>query len=259
MSDITLHPGAAPAPAPHGRVQVARLFPANMATAPSATSSSDTASRVFATDLRPGRRRTAYRHFGKRCLDILLVLAFSPLYLPLIGIAALMLYIEGGQPFYQQDRLGRGGVRFSIIKLRTMVRDADARLSAILERDPEMKREWEVAQKLRRDPRITRVGDLLRRSSMDELPQLWNVLKGEMSLVGPRPMMPGQLPLYGNPAHYFAVRPGITGDWQVGRRNDGSFADRADYDASYDAGLSLGRDLRILWKTIGVVLNRTGC
>lgn len=204
------------------------------------------------------RPRTGYRRIGKRVFDILLVLAFLPVYLPLIGVAAFLLFLEGGNPFYRQARLGLNGETFSILKLRTMVRDADKKLQDVLAKDPEMKREWDVSQKLKNDPRITRVGAMLRRTSMDELPQLWNVLKGEMSLVGPRPMMPDQLSLYGDPKHYFAVRPGITGYWQVDRRNESSFADRAHYDAAYDAEISLPKDARVLWQTIGVVLRRTG-
>lgn len=202
--------------------------------------------------------RSAYRHFGKRGLDIALVLAFLPIHLPVIGFAAAALYLEGGNPFYRQARLGRNGRQFSIVKLRTMVRDAETRLQAVLAQDPDLRQEWEATQKLKRDPRVTRIGRLLRRTSLDELPQLWNVLIGDMSLVGPRPMMPEQLPLYGAPRHYFALRPGITGPWQVGRRNEGRFADRAGYDADYNRDLSLWQDVKILIKTVGVVLRRTG-
>lgn len=206
-----------------------------------------------------GESWLSYRRLGKRVLDIVLVLGFLPVYLPLVALAALLLYVEGGNPFYRQDRLGRNGTKFSIFKLRTMVRDADKQLQSLLDSDPALKHEWEVSQKLKSDPRVTRVGEMLRRSSMDELPQLWNVLVGQMSLVGPRPMMPEQLPLYGDPRHYFAVRPGITGFWQVDRRNESSFAERAHYDAAYDADVSLKMDLRVLWQTVGVVLKRTGC
>ncbi len=259
MSDVYLHPVSMPpsarldlkAPAPG-----AQVCPANLSVAPPALGAGAAAPAAGA---RKGRLGNAYRRFGKRALDIALVAVCAPLYLPLIGLAALVLAVEGGNPFYRQDRLGRGGARFAIFKLRTMVRDADERLEGLLAADPALRREWEVSQKLRHDPRVTRVGEFLRRTSLDELPQLWNVLKGDMSLVGPRPMLPEQLPLYGDPAHYFALRPGISGDWQVGRRNESSFAERAQYDARYDAGLSLGRDLRVLWKTIGVVRRRTGC
>lgn len=247
---------SAPVPIPGMPVKARRPEPRPTQASIHLTAGVSTAGHVV--DLpRPGSG-SAYRRIGKRALDILLVLAFLPVYLPLVGGAALLLFLEGGNPFYRQARLGRNGETFSILKLRTMVRDADSKLQEVLAKDPEMKREWDVSQKLKNDPRITRIGAMLRRTSMDELPQLWNVLKGEMSLVGPRPMMPDQLPLYGDPTHYFAVRPGITGYWQVDRRNESSFADRAHYDAAYDAEMSLPKDARVLWQTIGVVLRRTG-
>ncbi|MEQ9261283.1 MAG: sugar transferase [Roseovarius sp.] len=203
--------------------------------------------------------RGVYRAAGKRALDIALVILFLPLYLPVIAVAALFLALEGGNPFYWQKRLGRNGEHFSILKLRTMVKDADAKLAALCAADPALKREWDETQKLAKDPRITPVGHILRRTSIDELPQLWNVLKGDMSLVGPRPMMPEQLPLYGPPRHYFAVRPGITGIWQVARRNQSSFAERAIHDAEYNRGLSFWQDVKLLMRTVGVVLRGTGC
>lgn len=176
---------------------------------------------------------SAYSIFGKRVLDVLLVLLTLPVSLPIILLCALALWVEGGNPFYRQDRLGQGGARFRILKLRTMVRDADAMLAYYLDNDPVLRAEWDETQKLKQDPRITPVGRFLRMTSLDELPQLWNVLTGEMSLVGPRPMMPVQLPLYGDPRAYFALKPGITGVWQVSERNESSFAHRAELDADY--------------------------
>jgi lipopolysaccharide/colanic/teichoic acid biosynthesis glycosyltransferase len=199
-----------------------------------------------------------YASFGKRALDILLVLLCAPVALPLVAICVLALMAEGARPFYKQKRLGFQGKTFEILKLRTMVQDADKSLEAYLEKHPEMRREWDESQKLKKDPRITRLGGFLRSSSLDELPQLWNVLKGDMSLVGPRPMMPEQLPLYGNPKHYFAMLPGITGVWQVSERNESSFAMRNGADETYARSVSLGFDLRLLAKTVGVVLRRTG-
>nr|WP_245398669.1 sugar transferase [Oceaniglobus trochenteri] len=199
-----------------------------------------------------------YRALGKRLLDIILVLLSAPLTLVVVAICALALAIEGGSPFYRQDRLGVGGRRFSILKLRTMVRDADACLQRYLDADPAMAREWAETQKLKHDPRITRVGAFLRTTSLDELPQFWNVLVGDMSLVGPRPMMPEQLPLYGDPYAYFAMRPGITGYWQVSARNENHFSFRAEIDAQYHAKMSLPCDLGVMMRTVGVMLRRTG-
>lgn len=199
-----------------------------------------------------------YHAGGKRLLDLLLVAFSLPLTLPLILLCAAALWLEGGRPFYTQKRLGRGGRSFRILKLRTMVRDADAQLQSWLDRDPALRAEWESTQKLKNDPRITSVGRLLRITSLDELPQLWNVLTGEMSLVGPRPMMPCQLPLYGDARAYLALQPGITGLWQVSSRNESTFASRAWADAEYRRGLSLRRDLALIWRTFGAVLKGTG-
>ncbi|MFW8595348.1 sugar transferase [Cribrihabitans neustonicus] len=207
---------------------------------------------------RPLPAAGGYGAGGKRMLDLLLVLLTLPLTLPLIVACAAALWLEGGRPFYTQKRLGRGGRVFRILKLRTMVRDADAQLQAWLDRDPALRAEWETTQKLKNDPRITPVGRMLRVTSLDELPQLWNVFIGEMSLVGPRPMMPCQLPLYGDARAYLALQPGITGLWQVSARNESSFASRAWADAEYRRRLSLGSDLALIWRTFGVVLKGTG-
>jgi lipopolysaccharide/colanic/teichoic acid biosynthesis glycosyltransferase len=142
-------------------------------------------------------------------------------------------------------------------KLRTMVDNADERLEAYLEANPEARSEWDSSQKLKDDPRITRVGRMLRRTSLDELPQVLNVLTGDMSLVGPRPMMPSQRTLYPGSA-YYRLRPGITGSWQVTDRNDSTFADRARFDTAYERELSLATDVKILLATVRVVLRGTG-
>jgi exopolysaccharide production protein ExoY len=138
-----------------------------------------------------------------------------------------------------------------------MVCDAETRLAEHLARSPEAQAEWDHTQKLKCDPRITVFGNFLRKTSLDELPQLWNVLKGDMSLVGPRPMMAGQQGLYPGLA-YYALRPGITGSWQVSDRNASSFAARADFDNAYEETLSFMGDLHILAATVGVVLRGTG-
>ncbi|MCE8515981.1 sugar transferase [Ruegeria pomeroyi] len=202
--------------------------------------------------------RGVYAKVGKRCLDVAFILLTLPVALLIIGLCALALRLEGGSAFYRQPRLGRNGKQFHILKLRTMVMDADARLERMLAENPAMRAEWDATQKLKNDPRITRVGNVLRCTSLDELPQLWNVFKGDMSLVGPRPMMPDQLPLYGAADSYFALRPGITGLWQVSERNNSRFDYRAKSDAEYAASLSLTGDLSLLLRTTSVVMRRTG-
>lgn len=207
---------------------------------------------------RKSRPLSLYRNHVKRLLDVLLVLLALPFALPIIGICALILLREGGNPFYTQPRLGLNGGRFSILKLRTMVKDADVKLEQHLAANPHARDEWDRLQKLKHDPRITPIGKFLRSTSIDELPQIWNVLIGEMSLVGPRPMMPEQLPMYGNADAYFAMRPGITGLWQVSARNNSTFDYRNEVDGAYERNLTAWMDATILIKTVGVVLRRTG-
>lgn len=216
-------------------------------------SNSTAAPAVSKTSARP-----IYLNFFKRLFDIFAVLASLPFTVPVIGFCALALWFEGGKPFYTQSRLGAGGKRFSIFKLRSMVIDADKVLESYLASDPARREEWDRLQKLTNDPRITPVGRILRKTSLDELPQLFNVLRGDMSLVGPRPMMPDQLKLYGNPRAYFALKPGITGLWQVSARNAERFSYRNKVDSEYEQSVSLRTDLRILVKTVGVVLRPTG-
>jgi lipopolysaccharide/colanic/teichoic acid biosynthesis glycosyltransferase len=214
---------------------------------------------------RPAARRPAlprpgglYRRGAKRALDVVLVLLAAPVVVPVVLILALLVALDGGRPFYVQARVGRHGRRYRMWKLRSMVADADTRLEAHLAADPAARAEWDAAQKLRDDPRVTRLGATLRKTSLDELPQLWNVLRGDMSLVGPRPMMPSQQALYPGQA-YYRLRPGITGPWQVSSRNATTFADRARFDAAYERDLSLATDLRLLAATVRVVVRATGC
>jgi len=199
-----------------------------------------------------------YRDLFKRVFDVSAIVLAAPLVVPLIAAAAVAVARDGGRPFYCQERVGKGGRIFRMWKLRSMVPDADAQLKGILASDPAMWSEWNTAQKLRNDPRITKVGRFLRRSSLDELPQLWNVLIGDMSLVGPRPMMPEQRALYPGTA-YYALRPGITGYWQTSGRNRTTFHARAEYDAIYEEGVALRTDLRLLLNTVSVVVKGTGC
>jgi lipopolysaccharide/colanic/teichoic acid biosynthesis glycosyltransferase len=198
-----------------------------------------------------------YRRFLKRLIDVVAVLLAAPIVLPAIALLALIIRRDGGPAFYVQDRVGRSGRLFRCWKLRSMVPDADGLLEAYLARHPGARKEWSVHQKLRDDPRITPIGRLIRKTSLDELPQLWNVLRGEMSLVGPRPMMPEQSRLYPGNA-YYRLRPGITGFWQISERNGAAFADRALYDSQYDNRLSLLTDALVLLATIRVVLRGTG-
>ncbi|RFP88081.1 sugar transferase [Rhodobacteraceae bacterium 63075] len=199
-----------------------------------------------------------YRNRFKRMLDILIVLIAAPaallILLPLMALIAL----DGRPPIYSQLRIGKNGRAFRMFKLRTMVADADQILEAYLAQNPEARAEWDERQKLNHDPRITLFGAILRKSSLDELPQLLNVLLGQMAIVGPRPMMVGQQSLYPGRA-YYEMRPGITGYWQIAERNETSFPQRAEYDAAYFRDLSFMTDARVIAKTVRVVLHGTGC
>lgn len=193
----------------------------------------------------------------KPALDVVLTLLIAVPAAFIVGLFALLILKDGHNPFYRQNRIGKNGRAFGMWKLRSMVPNADAVLEEYLDANPEARREWDLTQKLKRDPRITPIGRLIRKTSIDELPQLWNVFSGDMSLVGPRPMMLDQRVLYPGVA-YYAMRPGITGFWQTSTRNESSFAERATFDASYFSQISFKTDLRVMVKTVGVVFAGTG-
>lgn len=202
-------------------------------------------------------KETFYAAHAKRFLDLALVLLSAPITIPLIAVLAALVALNGGSPFYQQRRVGRGGSTFSLFKLRTMVRDADEILEAYLSENPCARVEWDATQKLKHDPRITGIGSILRKTSLDELPQLWNILRGDMSIVGPRPMLECQRRMYPGIA-YFRMRPGLTGYWQISDRNDGEFVRRAHYDTRYYSDRSFFVDLSVILRTASVVLRGTG-
>jgi lipopolysaccharide/colanic/teichoic acid biosynthesis glycosyltransferase len=198
-----------------------------------------------------------YSTVFKRGFDMLCLILAAPVIVPVIAFLAGLVALEGGKPFYTQARVGRDGRIYTMWKLRTMVAHADAKLADYLASNPAAQFEWDTTQKLKNDPRITRMGRLLRKTSLDELPQLINVAKGEMSLVGPRPMLPEQQDMYPGTA-YYEMRPGITGPWQVSSRNESTFAARAYFDTRYARSVSLLEDLKMLFRTVGVVARATG-
>lgn len=224
---------------------------------PSTATSSIATVDVRATEGSAAPHAGFYRRRVKRVLDVALILISLPLTLPVILVAAAVVALDGGHPFYSQRRLGLDGRVFRMWKLRSMVVGADRSLEQHLARDPALRAEWDVNQKLDCDPRVTAVGEFLRKSSIDELPQIWNILRGDMSVVGPRPMMPDQRRLYPGDA-YFRMRPGLTGLWQVTARNNSVFAFRAACDARYERRMSLWLDVRVILATFRVVLRCTG-
>ena len=166
---------------------------------------------------------------------------------------------DGGPAIFAQDRVGHGGKVFRCYKLRSMVIDSEQRLEAVLAADPEARAEWEETAKLTNDPRITRLGHFLRKSSLDELPQLWNILIGDMSIVGPRPITQSEIPRYGTDFIYYTdVRPGLTGLWQVSGRSDTSYIERVALDVKYVREWTVARDIKVIAKTIPVILTSKG-
>ena len=203
-------------------------------------------------------RKGIYRNLFKRALDVTAIVMAAPVVVPVVAALAIMVARDGGKPFYSQMRVGKNGRRFRMWKLRSMVVDADARMEDYLAAHPEARLEWDSTQKLKDDPRVTPLGKILRQTSLDELPQLWNVFVGEMSLVGPRPIMLSQQVIYPGVA-YYTLRPGCTGFWQTAGRNRTTFEARAEYDTAYEAALSLKTDMKLLLHTVGVMLRGTGC
>ena len=196
----------------------------------------------------------------KRVVDMAGALVLLVLFAPVMLVVALAVYIgDPGPVFFRQKRIGFDGRLFDCYKFRTMATDAEARLDALLASDPAARAEWDKAHKLRDDPRVTGVGRFLRKSSLDELPQLWSVLKGDMSLVGPRPIVEKEAARYGRYLqHYCAVRPGLTGLWQISGRNDVSYRRRVAYDVLYVRTSGVYDNLRILVLTVPSVLASRG-
>lgn len=196
----------------------------------------------------------------KRVLDVAICSLAMPAILPLGAILALFIRLDSsGKAIYKQERIGKDGKPFLIYKFRTMSADADAVLQKYLAQDPELAAEWAATQKLKNDPRLTRAGHFLRKWSLDELPQILNILKGEMTLVGPRPIVASEKTKYGRYfEEYCEVKPGLTGLWQTSGRNDTTYSQRVAYDHYYINHWSLGLDLWILAKTIPVALSGRG-
>lgn len=197
---------------------------------------------------------------AKRALDLTLALAALVLLAPtLILIALLIRMYDGGPAFFQHTRVGLNGRAFGCLKFRTMRTDPDEALAHVLRSDPAAREEWIATRKLKADPRVTPLGRVLRKTSVDELPQLINVIRGDMSVIGPRPIVRDELPLYGpHAADYLRARPGLTGAWQVSGRNDVSYDSRVRLDGEYVNSWSFRRDLVILLLTIPAVLRARG-
>ncbi|MFM5923943.1 MAG: sugar transferase [Novosphingobium sp.] len=196
----------------------------------------------------------------KRAIDIGGSLALLVFFAPIMAVVAMLVRVfDGGPVLFRQERIGEGGRSFTIFKFRSMQCGADGELTTVLSSDTDLGSEWATRQKLTRDPRVTRLGRLLRTSSLDELPQLYNVLIGDMSLVGPRPIVPNESKRYGRYfAHYRTTRPGLTGLWQVSGRNGTTYRRRVALDVAYSRRASLGLDVKILLMTVPAVITAKG-
>ncbi len=219
------------------------------------------ARRGFGSVLQGDRRisRSLQRldgEFFKRLFDILFSLSVLILFAPVYLLLALSIALSSSGPiFYVQERVGKNRKMFYCLKFRTMVENADDILLEIMENSPHLRQEFEDNFKLKQDPRITWIGRFLRMTSLDEFPQFWNVLKGDMSVVGPRPLVEEELPRYGHHINkILTIRPGITGLWQVSGRNDIPYPQRVQIDLYYANDKNLWMDLWIVFKTIGVVI-----
>lgn len=201
-----------------------------------------------------------YANYFKRALDLTFSVLLLPFALPILAVMYFLIKFDSEGPvLFKSERVGKDGKKFNIYKARTMVLNAEEKLAELLETNPQLKQEWDVDHKLRNDPRVTRVGKVIRTLSLDELPQLWNVIKGEMSFVGPRPIVEAEVSKYGKLfGIYKSVKPGITGLWQVNGRNDISYDARINFDRRYVEKMSLSQDLLIIWKTIPVALSKKG-
>lgn len=201
----------------------------------------------------------AYNAFGKRIFDLTFSLLLLPIIAPIIFGLWFLSRRDGAPGFFGHARIGQEGKVFKCWKVRSMVADAESRLEAYLKSNPEAAEEWSRDHKLTNDPRITGFGQFIRKTSLDELPQIWNVLKGEMSFVGPRPVVTKELEKYGQDLpSYLAQKPGITGLWQVSGRNDVSYDERVQMDVDYLENCSFFLDVKITFKTASAVLGRTG-
>lgn len=205
------------------------------------------------------KHQGVYRQFAKRALDFTMAIIALPVVAPLMVCIAICICATGGSPIYAHRRVGMDRRAFYCYKFQTMRKDSPRLLRLMLRTDRRAAREWSHSQKLRFDPRVTRLGRFLRATSLDELPQLFNVLRGDMSLVGPRPVTESELKHY---AHrlpiYLSLRPGLTGPWQVFGRGNTSYEERVDMDCRYEKDCRFLYDLAIMFRTVGVVFRKTG-
>lgn len=210
--------------------------------------------QIYSIASLPSINNISIKHLPiKRTFDILFSLSVLVLFLPVfLTIMLFVIFTSKGKPVYSHERVSRGGKSFKCYKFRSMYPDADIRLQDLLQNNPALKKEWETCRKLKNDPRVTPFGSFLRKTSLDELPQFWNVLKGDLSVVGPRPVMKDEVvQYYGHKAHkILSVRPGLTGIWQTSGRSNTSYENRIQMDEHYIDNQSFLLDVKLVAKTI---------
>jgi exopolysaccharide production protein ExoY len=208
---------------------------------------------------RDPRGLVIYNRFGKRVLDICFAIILLPVLAPLIVLLMGLAKLDGGPGLFRHQRVGRNGKPFRCLKVRTMATNAETKLASHLSTNPDAAREWKLTFKLANDPRITKVGRFLRRTGLDELPQIWNVLRGEISFVGPRPVTEPEMAMYGrHKSAYLSVRPGVTGMWQIYGRMSGCYDNRVQLDRGYLEVISLKSDIALIGQTALSVVRMTG-
>lgn len=218
----------------------------------------ETAGSKYSVDTKSFDRRrfSPHTNYRKRVFDVAIAACALAFFAPVMAIIAVALLVQDGRPvFYKHRRIGLGGRPFQCWKFRTMTKDAEQRLRHLLDSSETCRQQWRSNQKLDQDPRAHRIGAFLRTSSLDELPQFVNVLRGDMSVVGPRPIVVDEMPRYGDHVgYYLAQRPGITGLWQVTRRSDTSYDERVKLDVRYSQTWTIGGDIAIIARTVAVLL-----
>lgn len=196
---------------------------------------------------------------SKRFFDFIGSITIMLILSPILLAIGILIRKDGGKSIYKHERIGYNGKPFQCYKFRSMVNNSKEVLEKLLAEDPEARAEWEKDFKLKNDPRITSIGRFIRRTSLDELPQLYNVLKGEMSLVGPRPIIEEELKRYGSSQDkYLSARPGMTGLWQVSGRNDTTYQERVNMDSTYVENWKIWKDFVLIFKTAGIIFSRKG-
>lgn len=250
---------ASSAPATDGAALGDRDIVQHLAASAAATSAANANDAAAILRDEVGPSDPGFGGVAKRARDILGALAMLIFFAPLMAVIFVCVRRDGGPGIFAHERVGKNGVTFRCYKFRSMVPNAEQVLKDILVCNEQFRKDWETDQKLRNDPRITRIGAFLRRKSLDELPQLFNVLKGDMSLVGPRPITRDEVQRYGDRiAYYYSIRPGLTGAWQVSGRNEVSYEERVALDVAYLRNRTFVNDIFILLKTVRVVLNGRG-